>query len=178
MEAKNSDENKDEKRNGSCEKYESCGRDISDLNDLPTYGQIAQHLIFLKAFSSKGYNDEDKLKYNLCAKVVMDIWSRIKPDVQLRDESSICKKIIKFRKDLVLFNGKRMTMVRKRNMTDNKDRLFDISACYCTLPMVSCEKFNCIDEDCTTLHFDCECKIDPEKKIPNEETSLSRKLVS
>jgi hypothetical protein len=62
----------------------------------------------------------------------------------------------------------------KEILVANKDTLFDISACRCTLPIVSCDsKFiKCTVANCQTEHIACECP--PQRRVPVEEREFLR----
>lgn len=145
-----------------------CGQP-SPLNttEPPTLRQVIQYSYFVKN-SNPDLNDYDVSK--LIAKDVIEVWRSVNPRLPLYDEYYIVKKVDKacFQKTKKI-NWKTLSTAQQQNFEESLDRLFDISACTCHLPIRPCNDkcVKCSVENCQSQHIVCLCP--PSKKVPLEE---------
>lgn len=77
-------------------------------------------------------------------------------------------------KKAMAINRKSLSAGQEQNLEEKLDRLFDISACTCKLPIHTCDDaaVKCSQENCQTRHIICTCP--PTKKVPLEDREYLR----
>jgi hypothetical protein len=146
---------------GACELPES---------DLPTKADVARYFYFV-SISEKDYSSqlqlvEDKLRF---------VWAKCVPRVPVLEKKRLHTKIKRLLDAVKSLNRKCLKPSTKKFLNDNKDKLFDISTCCCTLPIVSCvsSAVRCTKENCQDKHIVCNC-LPVRNKIPKEDREYMR----
>ena len=138
-----------------------------EKTEPPTTRQVIQYSYFLK-------NSQPCLKEYDIAKVIADdvieIWKAVNPRLPLYDKYYIVKLVNKacFKKAKKI-NWKSLASAQALHLERKLDRLFDISACKCDLPIQPCDAnaVKCTKENCNNQHIVCLC---PQQiKVPLEE---------
>jgi len=158
-------------RNDSARKF--CGQPSPlDRTEPPTTRQVIQYSYFLQN-SQPDAKDYEIAK--LIAREVIEIWQQVNPRLPLYEEYYVVKLVDKvcFEKAKEI-NRKSLSTAQEQNLEDKLDKLFDISACTCKLPIRPCDdtSVKCRKDDCRTLHIICTCP--PKKKVPVEEREYLR----
>jgi len=141
------------------------GGQPSALNETepPTLRQVIQYSYFLQNTNPK-LKDYDISK--IIAKDVMKIWNSVNPRLPLHDEYYVVKIVDRmcFKKAKEI-NRKYLSAIQVQNMEEKLEKLFDISACTCKLPIRPCDDkaVKCCKENCNTKHIICSCP--PSKKV-------------
>ena len=105
---------------------------------------------------------------------LISIWQAVNPRLPLISDKAIQRKV----KDLLNLvkdiNRKHAKVRAKSNLGDKLDKLFDISACTCSLEMVPCNdvRVKCTASNCIQDHFLCICATNA--KVPPEERAYLR----
>ena len=141
------------------------GGQPSPLNetDPPCLRQVIQYSYFLQN-SHPDLKDYDIAK--IITKDVIKIWKSVNPRLLLYEEYYVVKLVdrvcFKKAKDI---NRKRLSKLQEQNLEEKLDKLFDISACTCNLPIRPCDDkvVKCHKENCQTQHIICTCP--PSKKV-------------
>ena len=134
-----------------------------DRTEPPTLRQVIQYSYFLQN-SHPDLKDYDIAK--TIAKAVTGIWQAVNPRLPLYEEYYVIKLV-----DIVCFkkakeiNCKSLSTVKEQHMEEKLDKLFDISACICKLPVRPCDDnaVKCKKENCQAQHIICTCL--PSKKV-------------
>ena len=145
------------------EKYGGSPRELSG-SDLPTYADVARCFY---AVSEKVKNFNNKL-----CKVrerVVKVWKKCKPHLPRIQEGAIYMELKRFLIFVRNFNRKQP----KRRLNKYKmEKLFDISACSCDLPVVTCASVHSTGVNCQKKHILCYCEA--EHRVPEEERAFLR----
>ena len=151
------------------ENYAGTPQDLPH-SDLPTYGDIAR--CFYKV------RDEEPANFREQVKRVKDrlenSWQNCSPALPLLKGPHIFVKLMRFCEKVKSTSyGKKSASLRDQ-LELLKDKLFDISACTCQLPVVLCAhpRIKCCNAACREQHVICEC--DPDKRVPVEERPYLR----
>jgi hypothetical protein len=138
-------------------------------SDLPTNSDVARYF-YLVCTSEKDYATQLRLVMNK----VVEVWENCNPAMPLREKKNISVKLKTFIDNVKSFNRKGIKAPQRKHLSDNKDKLFDIAACSCKLPIVPCSSVSvkCTEEDCDVEHIVCECP--PGRKVPIEERAYMR----
>lgn len=139
--------------------------------DPSTYRQLIQFYYFL---------DSSDIKPNFWAIVrriscvLKSIWLSVNPRLPLINDKSIETKVKNLFATVKNINRKHTKANIKRNLDSKLDKLFDISACCCSLDIVSCNNVyvKCKKEKCKMEHIICICP--KEAKVPIEERAYIR----
>ena len=112
----------------------------------------------------------------LIAKDVIDIWKAVDPRLPLLKENSVVikVKILCFQKAKQI-SRKHLPPAQTKFWKEKLDTFFDISSCWCNLPILSCDNINvkCTKENCQTKHIICTCPLTkkPTKKYEDIPTN-------
>ena len=68
-------------------------------------------------------------------------------------------KLIWFYDNVITWNSNKIKPLTRKLMTKNKNKLFDILACSCSLPVLDCSDRNIKCPGCPNLHIYCSCDI-------------------
>ena len=95
-----------------------------------------------------------------------EIWSRVNPRIPLKSLRQVVDRIVERIKK---YNQKKMSAAGREVLKGLEPKLFDISTCDCSLPILNCSDYKChakkIGKECNDLHIMCFCTI----KIPVED---------
>ena len=150
-----------------------CGNP-SPLNktEPPTLRQLIQYSYFLRN-SQPDMSDYAIAK--LITKDVIAIWQAVNPRLPIHSEYYILKQVNTscFMKAKAV-NRKSLSTRQIKNLQEKLDKLFDISTCLCSLPILPCEDqaVKCNVENCQMQHIVCSCPS--ERKVPIEEREYLR----
>ena len=151
-------------------RYGGMPRDFRN-NDLPTYGDVAR--CFYKTLDV-----EKKLvaQVNLVKDQLENSWQNCCPALPLLCDKSLQKKLSRFCEKVKRVNYSNPSAQLVTEMEHLTDKLFDISACSCDLPIVACDhnRVHCRQANCVEDHFICECA--PDKRVPREDRAYLRLL--
>jgi hypothetical protein len=138
-------------------------------SDLPTHSDIARYFYLVSA-SEPDYRDQ----IHLVVKKLFSHWAKCNPRLPLMDKVRALSKLKIFLDKVKAYKRRGLKRASKETLVANKDTLFDISACRCKLPIVSCaSKFiRCAVANCHTEHIACECQ--PQRRVPVEEREFLR----
>lgn len=108
------------------------------------------------------------------------VWNRCNIHLPLKDHYSVTKKLQRFLEDVNLLNhNKKKSKKFLAEMEVKKNKLFDISACGCNLPIVHCGSEDLVDcpakgtgDTCGGQHILCHCE--DTKKVPPLERAYLR----
>jgi hypothetical protein len=137
--------------------------------DLPTGSDIARFFYHV-CLTESDYNTQVRL----VAEKVISVWGNCNPRLPLKSSKQIWNKLKAFLDLVKSFNWDRLTASRRKLLNEKKDKLFDVAACLCELPIVTCdnERVKCSAENCERTHIVCECPVG--MKIPIEEREYLR----
>ena len=105
---------------------------------------------------------------------LISIWQAVNPRLPLISDKAIQRKV-KDLLNLVKDINLKLAKVRAKSSLDDKlDKLFDISACTCSLKMVPCNdvRVKCTASNCIQDHLLCICATNA--KVPPEERAYLR----
>jgi hypothetical protein len=133
---------------------------------LPTHGDIARYFYVVK--------DAEKditTQIQIVKEKLESVWLQCNPALPLMEKVQLRTKLARFLERVRDFDRKQMKLAPKKLLLALKDKLFDISACSCQLPVLPCKSklVNCTAEEgtCDKKHIICECG--PEKRVPVED---------
>jgi hypothetical protein len=134
---------------------------------LPTYGDIARYFYLVRS-TEKDATTQIKIVKNK----LESVWQQCNPALPLMEKLSVRRKLLLFLNKVKDFDGNHLKQAQKQPLLALKDKLFDISACSCQLPVLPCKSklVLCNAEEgnpCDKKHIVCECG--PEKRVPLEE---------
>ena len=141
------------------------------ITDPSTFRQVIQYYYYLVHINP---NADIVLVTQQISKNIKSIWATINPSLPLITDKSINRKV----KDLLVLvkdiNRKHGKASAKRNLDANLDKLFDISACSCSLDVFPCSdrKVSCNKENCIEEHIVCFCS--QSNKVPLEDRAYLR----
>ena len=137
--------------------------------DLPTYSDVARYF-YLLCTLEKDFNTQ----LELVKEKIKEVWFSCNARLTLIEDKSLYTKLKRFLHKVKQSNFDKTTLAVKENLSKLKDKLFDISACTCQLPIYACDsKFvRCTRDQCDLQHCICECP--PERRIPAEERLYMR----
>ena len=134
------------------------------MTDPSTFRQINQYYYLIHVKPTADITDvTEQIKNNL-----KSIWAVVNPNLPLITDKSITRKV----KDLLILvkniNRKHGRASTQRNLGANLDKLFDISACSCSLDSLPCSdrKILCNKVNCSEEHTACICSQNA--KVPLE----------
>ena len=104
----------------------------------------------------------------LISQELVQIWHLVNPRLLLIKMKSIEKKLHDLLIEVKDINRKHARAAAKQKLDLIPDKLFDISACLCTLRVLPCNdrRINGDVEDCQEKHIFCACN--PSCKVPLE----------
>jgi hypothetical protein len=137
--------------------------------DLPTHSDIARYF-YLVCSEEKDFHNQ----IVLVKEKVKEVWFKCNSRLPLIEDRSVYNKLKRFLDKVRKCNRDKTTVAVKDNLLKSQDKLFDISACTCELPILACDsKFvRCTKENCDQQHCVCECP--PESRIPAEDRFYMR----
>jgi len=130
-------------------------------SDLPTHGDIARYFYLVSSGENDFYSQirivQDKL---------LDVWQACNPRLPLIEKKEIFSKLKKLLTNVKDFNFRKLKLNAKKHLLSIKDKLFDIAACSCSLPIVTCDNpaVQCKIVNCSVEHIICQCP--PQLKVP------------
>ena len=125
-------------------------------SDLPTYQDVARFIYKLKDTDCIK-DKQDILK--IVSQELKKIWIKCNPRLILLNEKSIYVKLLRFYDNVITWNSNKIKPLTRKLMTKNKNKLFDILACSCSLPVLDCSDRNIKCPGCPNLHIYCSCDI-------------------
>ena len=130
---------------------------VLPLASLPTYCDVARFYYTEK-------DDPDWLK--TITDAIIEKWVHANPRLPLMEFYTIRHKVKRFKERLYKANAKKATHKVLSSLDNDRDKLFDISACACPLPTLDCQDRNirCTVKDCKIKHIFCFCKIENKVK--------------
>lgn len=136
------------------------------LTEPSTYRQLIQYYYFLIHVSP---TTDFWVVVQQISKDLKSIWSSMNPRLPLIGDKSIDRKVknlLTLVKDINRNHGKASA---KRNLDANLNKLFDISACSCSLDTLPCSDIsvNCENDKRTQEHIICVCPRNA--KVPLED---------
>jgi hypothetical protein len=125
--------------------------------DLPTYGDIARYFYHVRIYDSSFPSQIQVIQNRLT-----EVWTKCNLQLPVKEKMSVYTKLKRFLERVKEFNWGRATASQRQYLQKLKNKLFDIAACSCSLPLHSCDsKFvGCDKEICLEHHILCECPID------------------
>lgn len=125
--------------------------------DLPTYGDIARYFYHVRIYDSSFPSQIQVIQNRLT-----EVWTKCNLRLPVKEKMSVYTKLKRFLERVKEFNWGRATASQRQYLQKLKNKLFDIAACSCSLPIHSCDpKFvRCDKEICLEQHILCECPID------------------
>ena len=136
--------------------------DFNDTGSLFTLRDVLAGVAF-KKLEHPGL-PENQI-YDIVEKIIRGKFLQANPALPLISPNSVIKKIQRAEESVQLLEHKKLKAVKKKNLTDNLDKLFDLVSCQCKI--VHCEER---DHDCSGAHIICDC----EAKVPAMEAAWLR----
>jgi len=137
-------------------------------SDLPTHGDVA------RGFYHYSQDKDFATALNVVKAELVDVWHRCSTELPLKNDYAIKVKIKRFILDVKKLNSIAKNNAQNKPLQEKldsvKDRLFDISACSCDLPIVGCNDpgVTCTSDPCDVTHILCLCargfKVPPEER--------------
>jgi hypothetical protein len=155
-------------RSVSGDKYAGGPCDLPD-SDLPTHGDVVRHFYFV-SITEKDYLTQ----IHLVEEKIIQVWQKCNPRLPLRQKKKIYDKLKGFLDSVKCFDQKKLKLQARKYLLSQKDKLFDIAACCCSLPVVTCDNpsVKCKANSCASTHILCKCPL--ESKIPAEDREYMR----
>jgi hypothetical protein len=146
------------------EKYGGVGAELP-TKALPTYSDVARYFYRVQSIEK-----DNSTQINLVTEKVEEVWQK-SPAIPLLCKRSLRRKVVRFLDKVKAFNFRNLKVEKKKELLFVKDKLFDISACTCQLPVLPCSStfVNCNADEgkCVKKHIYCECA--PGKRVPLQE---------
>jgi hypothetical protein len=128
------------------------GRSPSELpeSDLPTDSDVARYYYHV-CLSENDLATQLRLAMNR----VVEVWENCNPVMPLKEKKNIYSKVKSFIDNVKAFNWKSIKSAQRKNLSEKKDKLFDIGACSCQLPIVPCSSASvkCTEANCEVQHI-------------------------
>ena len=148
-------------------KYGGCPRELSD-NDLPTYADVAR-CFYAVSEKVKFFNNQ----LNKVRERVVEAWKKCNPHLPRIQEGAVYMELKRFLLFVKNFNKKQANHYNFKRCKYKQEKLFDISACSCDLPVVTCDTVYCAGGvNCQKEHILCYC--DDHSRVPEEERAYLR----
>ena len=96
---------------------------------------------------------------------LIEKWQKVNPKLVLLLEDSVVLKVERVFKTAKDINNKKATTKVKKQLDKKLNKLFDIAACECDLPEVSCKEAKCKTTNCTANHILCLCDVSKKVRI-------------
>ena len=134
---------------------EKFGGSPADLptSDLPTYQGFIYKLKDTDCLKDK----QDILK--IVSQELKKIWIKCNPRLILLNEKSIYVKLLRFYDNVIIWNSNKIKPLTRKLMTKDKNKLFDILACSCSLPVLDCSDSYIKCPGCPNMHIYCRYDI-------------------
>ena len=139
-------------------------------DELPTYRMVLKYYEFLRGNQELPATNRPQTaaaKRYALAKIIAEkltrMWQRIVPAITLITD--VTRKISRLLDELAVCQRGQLKSKLADDLEACLDVLFDISKCKCNLPERECSHhlINCKTQDCSKVHFSCEC---PAPKVP------------
>jgi hypothetical protein len=130
-------------RGKTSEKYGGIGSDLP-TTALPTHGDVA------RCFDTVKDAKKDSTTQMLIVKDKLEsVWQQCNSALPLMEKIALRTKLTRFLDKVREFDRNRMKLSQKKLLLAVKEKLFDISACSCQLPVLPCKSklVNCNAED-------------------------------
>jgi len=138
---------------------------------LPTYGDVARCYYFVR-----NAEKHKPTQIKIIQDKIENVWQQCNPALPLMQKKSLTRKLTLFITRVKDFDIKNLKAAAKKPLLAVKEKLFDISACTCQLPILECKSklvfCNAEEGTCNKIHINCECA--PEKRVPVEEREYLR----
>lgn len=129
--------------------------------DLATHRQVIQACYFEKKQGSQLTNRE---VCKLVAEKLIKVWNNANPRITLLGDKTIINKVDNLHNVAQSVNHKKAKKVTKTATDLKLDKLFDIGACKCSLPVVTCSDVKCRAGTCEKVHIKCTCPAEIQVK--------------
>ena len=147
------------------------GGSAADLpeSDLPTHKDITRYF-YSVSLTEKDYPTQ----ISLVVEKVTEVWRKCNPRLPLLEKTEIFRRMKRFFDKVKAYNRKHLPVSAVATLVKKIDKLFDISACRCELPIVPCSSklVRCSVLNCQSVHIACECL--PQLRVPDEEREYMR----
>ena len=155
-------------RSASGNKYTGAPCDLPE-SDLPTHSDIASYFSFICA-SEKDYHTQ----IHLVTDKLIQVWEKCNPRLPLIEKRRVFDKLKIFLTKVKSYDHKLLKLQAKKHLLSLKNKLFDIAACSCPLPIVNCDNpsVKCQIENCSITHILCQCPV--ESKVPEADREYMR----
>ncbi len=133
-------------------------------SDLPTHSDIA------RAFYQHSKDKNFSKSVSSVKEELAFVWRQCSPLLPLKKDKAVVSQIQHFLSSVKQFNLAHQPPKALREKLDSiKDRLFDISACKCDLPVAGCDdiQVKCSSDSCDSLHIVCLCPRDFKAGFPD-----------
>jgi hypothetical protein len=144
----------------SAEMFAGSATEIPD-SDLPTYGDVARYLYRVQE-TERDFNAQ----IHVVTERIIEVWNKCNPKLPLKQGKVLNVQVRRFLQKVKQFNVRKLSSGRSINLEKIKDKLFDIAACSCALPMLSCDSqyVRCDGKNCSKKYIVCECPV--ERRVP------------
>ena len=150
------------------EKYGGSPCELPD-NDLPTYADV-ERCFYAVSEKVKYFNNQ----LNKVRERVVEVWKKCNPHLPRIQEGAVHMELKRFLIFVRNLNRKQTNHSEIRLCKYKKEKLFDISACSCDLPVVTCDTVYCAGGvNCQKEHILCYCDVD-HSRVPEEERAYLR----
>jgi hypothetical protein len=155
-------------RSASGNKYAGAPCDLQE-SDLPTHGNIASYFSLI-CLSEKDYQTQ----VHLVTDRLIQVWEKCNPRLPLLEKRRVFDKLKVFLSKVKSYDQKKLKIQAISHLLSIKEKLFDIAACHCLLPIVNCDNpaVKCKIENCTITHILCLCP--QEAKVPDVDREYLR----
>ena len=145
------------------EKFGGAPQNLS-LSDLPTYGDLAR--CFWKASETETLF---KNQVMFVENQLVTVWKRCSLIMPLLSLPCIHTRLTRFLDKVRITSFKKKSRKLLDDLEAVRQKLFDIAACTCQLPIAACgdARVNCRVDTCAEEHILCLCEDD--NKVPEEE---------
>jgi len=150
------------KRSVVSEKYGGVSQGLPET-DLPTYKDVARYFYFV-SLKEKDYNSQIRIT----EEKVTPVWAKCR--LPLIDKVPLRNKLKRFFDKVKNYDQKIMKPAARKVFDAKREKLFDIAACSCELPILPCasRSIRCAVSYCKLQHIACDCQ----KRVPVEEENI------
>ena len=147
------------------------GGSATDLpeSDFPTHKDIARYF-YNVSLSESDYATQ----ISLVVEKLIDLWRKCNSRLPLLEKTEIFRRLKHFLDNVKSYNRKHLKAPAKAILFKYMDKLFDVSACRCELPIAPCaaRSIRCAVVNCQSVHIACVCL--PQLRVPVEEREYLR----
>ena len=133
--------------------------DFKDTGSLYTLNDVLSGIAFKKL---KNPDLSENKIYDIVDKIVRQKFILANPALPLISPDSVKRKIQRALESVQQLEHKKLKAVKKKNLLESLDRLFDLVTCQCEI--IDCEVE---DHNCSGAHVICSC----EEKLPDMEAA-------